>query len=103
MEEPSHPAGVGTPMHLEEELLAGRRRKHVRVMRAAARPRLDTYSSERAARDLVSGLRDLVLRGRHSERSLHDRVRPYTALPARPSPDPKDQPNRASAHLARQP
>ena len=37
-----------------------------------------------------SGLRDLILRGRHSERSLHDRVRLYTALPARASRDPKD-------------
>src|SRR5207237_10173213 len=97
MEEPSHPAGVGTPMHLEEELLAGRRRKHVRVMRAASWPRLDTYSSERAARDLVSGLRDLVLRGRHSERSPPDRVRLYTALPAPASAGPKAQPERTSA------
>src|SRR5213596_2448783 len=64
VKKPAHPSGVRASMDLEEELLASRRREHVCVMRPSARPRLDANSGERAARDLVRRLSDLVLRRR---------------------------------------
>jgi hypothetical protein len=56
-------------MDLEKELLSAGRGEHVRVMRSSARPRVHTDSGERAARDLIRRLSDLVLRRRDSERA----------------------------------
>src|SRR6266851_9771940 len=69
MQEPTHAAGMRTAMDLEEELLSARRGEDVRVMRSSPWPRLDADAGERAARDLVGRLGDLIPRGRDGERA----------------------------------
>ena len=69
VQEAAHPAGVRAAMDLEQELLSARGREHVRVMRSSPQPRLDADSCERAARDLVSRLGDLLPRGGDGERA----------------------------------
>ena len=75
VQEPAHPARMRAAVDLEKELLPAGCREQVRVMRAPARPGLDANSGERAARDLVGRLSDLVLRGRDGERAHgHQRI-----------------------------
>ena len=69
VQEAAHPAGVRAAMDLEQELLSAGGRQHVRVMRSPPQPRLDADSGERAARDLVGRLGDLLRRGRDGERA----------------------------------
>jgi hypothetical protein len=69
VQEAAHPAGVRAAMDFEQELLSARGREHVRVVRSSPEPRLDADSGERAARDLVGRLGDLLRRGRDGERA----------------------------------